>query len=84
MRHAVDEVGEAGEGGGEADDGPVEPDDEDLGVRGEGVRDVEVVGDEALQPGLVRFFFRSGGRSADGDVGAAASTISPSDSQLCA
>lgn len=51
--HAVDEVGEGHQGRREADDGPVEADDQDLGVRVEGLRRVEVVGDEAAQPQLV-------------------------------
>ena len=51
---AVDEVGEGDEGRREADDGPVEADDEDLGVGVEGLGDVEVEGDEALQPVLVK------------------------------
>lgn len=56
MWRAVDEVCEAGDGGGEADDGAVEPEDDDLGVCGEGVRDVKVEGDEALEVQLVSFF----------------------------
>lgn len=69
--HGVDEVGEGDEGGGEANDGAVEADDEDLGVRGEGVRDVEVEGDEGGEPELVRVGRVDGGGAADGDVGAA-------------
>lgn len=36
--------------GGKADDGAVEADDEDLGVGIEGLRDVQVEGDEGAQP----------------------------------
>lgn len=52
MRRGVDKVGEGDESGGEADGGPVERGDEDLGVRVEGVCDVEVVGDEGFEPHL--------------------------------
>ena len=48
VRGRVDEVSERSEGGGETDGGPVHGDDEDLGVRVEGVREVEVVDHEAL------------------------------------
>lgn len=40
VRHGVDEIGEGDQGGGEADCGPVERGDEDLGVCVECVRDV--------------------------------------------
>lgn len=53
MRGRVDEVGEAQEGGGEADGGAVEGGDEDLGVRVEGLGGVKVVGREAREPLLV-------------------------------
>lgn len=53
MGCAVDKVSVGGDGGGEADDGAVEAHDEDLGVRGEGVGDVEVVGCEVGEPVLV-------------------------------
>lgn len=49
----VDEVGEGDDGGGEADDGAIEADDEDFWVGAEGVGDVEVEGDEVLEPVLV-------------------------------
>jgi hypothetical protein len=66
---AVDEVGKGDEGGGEANDGPVEADDEDLGVRAEGVSDVEVEGDEALQPVSVQIgCVLRGGLAADGHI----------------
>jgi hypothetical protein len=52
VRERVDEVGEGDEGGGEADCRAVERGDEDLGVRVEGVRDVQVIGDEGFEPGL--------------------------------
>lgn len=64
VRRAVDEVGRGDERGGEPDDGAVEADDEDLGVRGEGVGDVEVVGHEVLEPVAVevgRVFARGRG-----------------------
>lgn len=48
----VDEVGEGDEGRGEPDRRAVERRDQDLGVRVEGVRDVEVVGDEGFEPEL--------------------------------
>lgn len=44
VRGAVDEVGVGDQGGGEANDGAVEADDEDLGVGVEGLGDIEVVG----------------------------------------
>ncbi|KAK1487555.1 hypothetical protein CCUS01_14983 [Colletotrichum cuscutae] len=66
----VDEVGEGDEGGGEAYDGPVEADDEDLGVGVEGLGDVEVEGDEGLEPVFVGFWARGGG-AGDAHVGAA-------------
>lgn len=50
MRSCVDEVGECDQGGGETDGGTVECGYEDLGVRVEGMCDVEVVGDEVLEP----------------------------------
>jgi hypothetical protein len=65
VRRRVDEVGKGDDGGGQADDGPVEADDEDLGVCGEGVRDVEVEGDEGLEPVLVKL--RAGLGSVLGD-----------------
>ena len=49
MRRGVDEVGVRDQRGGQPDGGPVERGDEDLGVRVEGVRDFEVVGDEAAE-----------------------------------
>lgn len=70
MRCGVDEVGEAGQGGREPDDGPVERDDEDFRVRVEGLCDVEVVGDEVFEEEAVLVFPR-GGRAVDADVGAA-------------
>lgn len=69
MRRRVNEVGEGDEGGGETDDGAVERGDEDLGMRVEGVGDVEVAGDEVLEPVLARGVSACAGR-ADGDVGA--------------
>jgi hypothetical protein len=53
VRRRVDEVGEGDERGGEADHGPVERRDQDLGVRVEGLGDVEVEGDEGLEPEFV-------------------------------
>lgn len=50
MGRGVDEVGEGNEGSGQADDRPIEADDEDLGVGGEGVGDVEIEGCEGLEP----------------------------------
>lgn len=55
MWGAVDEVCPAYEGGGQADDGAVESDDDDLGVVGECVCDVEVECDKGLEPELVGF-----------------------------
>lgn len=46
MGCVVDKVSVGGDGGGEVDDGVVEVYDEDFGVCGEGVGDVEVVGCE--------------------------------------
>lgn len=66
----VDEVGVGGQGGRQADDGPVEPDDQDLGVRVKGLRRVEVVGDKGTQPLKVRVRV-CGHALAKGDVGAA-------------
>jgi hypothetical protein len=48
VRRGVDEVAECDEGGGEADGGAVERGDEDFRVCVEGVRYVEVVGDEVF------------------------------------
>lgn len=53
MRCAVDEVRPGDYGGGKTDCGPVEGGNEDFGVRGEGVRYGEVVGDEAAEPVVV-------------------------------
>jgi len=50
---AINKVGEGYKGGGKTDDGPVQTDDQDLGVRVEGLGDVEVVGDEVAQPVVV-------------------------------
>ncbi|KAI9167475.1 Conserved oligomeric Golgi complex subunit 1 [Paramyrothecium foliicola] len=75
VRDAVDEVGERDEGGGKANDGPVEADDEDLGVSGKGVSVVEVVGQEALQPVLVDVGVGRGRAPADGDVGSSVQRI---------
>lgn len=69
VRGAVDEVRVRDQGGRETDDGPVERRDEDLGVRVEGVGDLEVVGDEVAQ-GLAADVGVWGGGAADGDVGA--------------
>lgn len=69
MRRAVDEVGVGYDGGTEADDGAVEANHEDLGVRGEGLCDVEVEGYERLEP-LLASFIRVAGVccSANGDI----------------
>lgn len=66
----VDEVGVGDEGGGEADDGAVEADDEDFGVRVKGLRDVEVEGDKGAQPELADVGGGVGVGARDGDVGA--------------
>ena len=70
MRHAVDEICEGGHGSGQADGRAVEPDDKDLRVCGEGVAEVEVVGDEVVQPVVVLGdgLFRA--LAADGNIGA--------------
>lgn len=68
--YAVDEVGVGDEGGGEADDGPVEAHDEDLGVGVEGLGDVQVQGDEGPEPVLPGVEV-VGVVPADGHVGAA-------------
>lgn len=52
VRRGVDEVGEGDEGRAEADRRAVERRHQDLRVRVEGVRDVQVVGHEVLQPHL--------------------------------
>lgn len=70
MRGGVDEVGEGDERGGEADGGAVERRDQDLGVCVEGVGDVQVVGDEGLEP-VAAGGFVGGHGARDGDVGAA-------------
>lgn len=70
MGHGVDEVREAGEGGRETDGGAVERDDEDLGMRVEGVRDEQVVGEEAPDQSLPGVD-RRGGFARDANVGAA-------------
>jgi hypothetical protein len=73
---AVDEVGEGGDGGGEPHDGPVEADDEDLGVRAEGVADVQVEGCEVLEPVAVEVGVgRVWGGAGDGYVGAAGGSL---------
>lgn len=70
MRGRVDEVREGGYGRAEPDRGPVERRDQDLGVRVEGVCDVQVVGHEGLEE--VSFYvFAVGQAAGDGDVGAA-------------
>jgi hypothetical protein len=76
VRRAVDEVGVGDDGGGEAHDGPVEPDDEDLGVCGKGFCDVEVEGDEGLEELLAGFVGVGGVWSADRDVCAAVFFVS--------
>lgn len=68
MRRAVDEVGPPDERGGQAYHGAVEPDDQDLGVVGEYMRDVEVEGDKGLEPELVGFGGGGGCFAGDGDV----------------
>lgn len=50
MGGTVDEVGVRDKGGGEPYDRPVQPDDEDLGVRVEGLGYVQVEGDEGAKP----------------------------------
>lgn len=70
MRGGVDEVREADESCAEAYGGPVEGCHEDLGVRVEGLRRVDVVGDEGAEPLLVGVdAFLAFAR--DGDVGTA-------------
>ena len=70
-RHAVHEVGKGHQGRRQPHDGPVQADDQDLGVRVEGLRRVQVVGQEAAQPLLVDVGGAILGRGArDGDVGA--------------
>lgn len=71
MRRAVDEVCVGDYGGGEAHDGAVEPDDEDLGMGGKGFCDVEVEGDKGLEELLAGFAGVGGIWPADGDVCAA-------------
>ena len=44
MGNAIDEVREGNQGGGEADGWAVESCDEDLGMRVEGLGDIQVVG----------------------------------------
>lgn len=79
MGRGVDEVCVGDERGGEAYGRAVEGCDEDLGVRVEGVRGVEVVGDEGFEPVLARG--DGGGRggggdfAGDGDVGAAGGAL---------
>lgn len=69
VRGRVDEVGEGRQRRREPDRRPVERRDQDLGVAVEGPRQVQVAGDEGVQPVLVRV---RGGRLAPyGDVGAA-------------
>lgn len=50
VRGAVDEVRVRDQGGGEPDHRPVQSDDEDLGVRVEGLCDVQVEGDKGAKP----------------------------------
>lgn len=76
MRRAVDEVCVGDDCGGEADDGAVEADDEDLGVGGEGFCDVEVEGYECLEPLFASFVGFAGACSADGDIRAAVLMVS--------
>lgn len=73
LGRAVDKVGVPDKGGGQADRGAVEPDDEDLGVLSKGERRVEVVGGEAAQPVQVGVVGAGGvGRGlANADIGAA-------------
>jgi hypothetical protein len=75
VRRAVDEVGKGDQRGRQANDGPVEPDDQDLGVRVKGLRRVEVVGHKGAQPRVVWVLV---GRHAlaKRDVGAAAALLS--------
>lgn len=70
MRGGVDEVGEADEGGTQADCGPVESGHEDLGVGVKGLGDVQVVGDERLEPLLVGVDAGLGS-AGDGDISTA-------------
>lgn len=63
----VDEVGEGDQGGGETDGGAIERRHQDLGVRVEGVGDVQVVGDEALEPEAALVII-VGLLAADGDI----------------
>ena len=56
MWHAVNEVRESYQGGGEADNWTIECRDEDLGVRVESLRNVEVISYEGPQLMAVRIF----------------------------
>lgn len=78
----VDEVGVADQRGREANDGPVEPDDEDLGVLGKRGRDVEVVGGKVGEPVLVRGLGVRGRRAGEADVCAAVVVVSISCKRL--
>lgn len=56
--------------GGEADDGSIEADDEDLGMGVEGLGNVQVEGDKRPQPKLPDIGLAGGGLFGYGDVGA--------------
>lgn len=70
MGRGVDEVRVGDEGGREANDGPVEAHDENLGMRVEGLGNVQIEGDEGAQPELADVCFCFGGVAGDGDIGA--------------
>jgi len=71
MRRGVNKVRERDERGAQADGGAVQGGDEDLGVRVEGVRDVQVVSDEAAEPLLAGIDGAGVGLRAERDVCAA-------------
>jgi hypothetical protein len=72
----VDEVAERDQRGGKTNSGPVERGDEDLGMRVEGVGDVEVVCDEGFEPGLALVDGAGVFGAAEGDICAAGVRVS--------
>ena len=72
MGRGVDEVGVRDERSGQPDGGPVKRGHEELGVRVEGARHVEVVSDEGAEVLLARRRGAAWGGGGAGHVGAAA------------
>ena len=71
MRCAVDEVAECNKSGRETDRGAIKGGDEDLGMCVECAGDVEIVGDEVLEPVMSHLVGTQirGNRTPDADIG---------------